>query len=72
MSIENIDFDDLPEEEVKERVKTINVTVKLTPDVKAMFEKIAHRERYNLGTLGAIAVERYIENYIANYKASKE
>ncbi len=69
MTVENIDFDDLPEEEEQqEKEKLINITVKVSRNTKEMFGKIAHRERRNMASLGAIVLEDYINNYIESYK----
>lgn len=67
MAVENIDFDDVPEE-----TKTVNVTFKMSEEAKNMFTKIAHRERMNVLTLGGIIVEDYINNYIDKYKKEKQ
>ncbi len=68
MTVENIDFDDLPEGQWQEKEKLINITIKVSKNTKEMFGKIAHRERHNMASLGAIVLEDYMNNYIESYK----
>lgn len=71
MTIEMIDFDDLPGDEIVQEEKLVNVTVKVSENVRDMFAKIAHRERRNMSGLGSIVVEDYVKQYIADYQKKK-
>lgn len=66
--VEVIDFDDLPEDDIEQSEKTVNITIKVTEDVREMFSRISKRERRNMSALGAIVVEKYIQEYTENYK----
>jgi len=71
MSVENIDFDDLPEGDFEDKEKLISLTLKVPKDVRDMFAKIAHRERRNMLSLGGIVIEDYIKDYVNKYKQDK-
>ena len=71
MSVENIDFDDLPEEDFSEKEKMVNITIKVSEETRKMFSKISHRERRNMAVLGAIILEEWMNDYIVKYKKSK-
>ena len=71
MSVENIDFDDLPEEDFSEKEKMVNITIKVSEETRSMFSKISHRERRNMAGLGAIILEDWMNEYIVKYKKSK-
>jgi len=62
------EFDDLPEGEIEQQEKMVNVTVKLPQDLRDTFANIAHRERRNMMSLGTIVIEEYIKTYVENYK----
>ena len=66
--VEMIEFDDLPEEDIEQSEKTVNITVKVTEDVREMFSRISKRERRNMSALGAIILEDYIKEYTEKYK----
>ena len=63
------EFDDLPEDQIgQQQEKMVNVTVKLPQDLRDTFANIAHRERRNMMSLGAIVVEEYVTKYVEDYK----
>jgi len=72
MAVKNIDFDDLPEDEVEGGDKMVNVTIKMPENSRDMFSKVAHRERRNMSTLGGVVVEDYLNNYVANYEKKED
>jgi len=72
MSIEEFEFDDLPENEIPDIEKKISVTIKLPQSLKNMLSKIAHRERRNIGELGTIIIEDWVTEYIEKYKSNKK
>jgi len=71
MSVENIDFDDLPEDDFDNQEKLVNITVKISESSRNMFQKISHRERRNMASLGSIILEDWMNDYINKYKANK-
>ncbi len=71
MIIENIDFEDLPEEEVAQENKLVNVTIKVPEETRKMFQKISARERRNMASYGCIIIEEFINKYVKEYQAEQ-
>lgn len=70
--VEVVDFDDLPEDDIEQNEKTVNITIKVTEDTREMFQRISKRERRNMSALGAIVIENYINDYVNKYKSEKQ
>ena len=70
--VEVVDFDDLPEDDIEQNEKIVNITIKVTEDTREMFQRISKRERRNMSALGAIVIENYINDYVNKYKSEKQ
>lgn len=71
MAVENIDFEDLPEDDFSDKEKIVNITVKVSENTREMFGKVAHRERRNMASLGAIIIEDWLNEYVDKYKKNQ-
>lgn len=69
MTIENIDFDDLEDDELDiDEEEKVTVSIRLPKSTNEMFAKISKRERRNKTDMGQIIIEDFITNYVERYK----